>query len=226
MYYFILQQVAFIGWLANHSIEITFFLTISFLAGFFVKHYLNKKLYKELAEYKQQLVNYQSTFISTEEETISLKQTVQRQKQELQHLISSKNSNNDITNFKKQLAEKDEEIVLLRSELVLLKEKELMIAKKSTSEYLAIKKDDLKIIEGIGPKIEKMLFEAKIFTYEELKNQSPEKLSFIIIHLGGDRYKIHDPTSWPIQAEMAYIGNWTELKNYQKELNLRINQPK
>jgi len=34
---------------------------------------------------------------------------------------------------------------------------------------------------------------------------------------GGDRYKIHDPASWPMQAKMCYEGKWAELAKWQDE---------
>ncbi len=216
MFFVVLGQTAFIGLIANHSIEVTIFFALAFLAGYFVKHLFVKNIYTQLAGYKLEILNHQTKIDTIQEENLSLKQLVQRQNSEMDQLYVSKNSNTEIIQFKKQLSQKDEEIVLLRSELVMLKEKEIKIASKLTSDYISIKKDDLKIIEGIGPKIEKMLFDAKIFTYEDLKNQNPEKIKFILIHAGGERYKIHDPQTWPIQAELAYLGKWNELKEYQR----------
>jgi hypothetical protein len=33
-----------------------------------------------------------------------------------------------------------------------------------------------------------------------------------------DRYKSHDPATWPEQAKLAAEGNWEELKKRQDEL--------
>ena len=40
-----------------------------------------------------------------------------------------------------------------------------------------------------------------------------------ILHKAGERYKIHDPGTWPRQSKMAFEGKWQELKNWQESLN-------
>lgn len=36
-----------------------------------------------------------------------------------------------------------------------------------------------------------------------------------ILNAAGSRYQMHDPTSWPMQAEMAANGEWDKLKEWQ-----------
>jgi len=38
-----------------------------------------------------------------------------------------------------------------------------------------------------------------------------------ILDGGGDRYKVHNPASWPMQSKMAYEGKWAELAKWQDE---------
>jgi len=38
-----------------------------------------------------------------------------------------------------------------------------------------------------------------------------------ILNTGGERYKVHDPASWPMQARMCYEGKWKELFRWQEE---------
>ncbi len=78
------------------------------------------------------------------------------------------------------------------------------------------RKDDLKKIEGIGPKIQQMLYDAGIYTFDQL---SQTDVSFLqdILDKGGPAYKVHNPESWPFQAEMAAEGKWDELKKWQDE---------
>jgi len=75
--------------------------------------------------------------------------------------------------------------------------------------------DDLKVIEGIGPKISSTLQAAGINTYDELANTSVSRLKEILkkadIHLG-------DPTTWPEQAKLAEAGDWDSLEVFQDEL--------
>jgi len=79
-----------------------------------------------------------------------------------------------------------------------------------------VKKDDLKIIEGIGPKISGMFGDAGIKTWKNLSETAVAKCQEILDG-GGDRYKVHDPASWPMQAKMCYEGKWKELAKWQDE---------
>lgn len=77
------------------------------------------------------------------------------------------------------------------------------------------KKDDLKKIEGIGPKIAQTLNEAGILTFAELAKTKTEKISEIIAEVKGS----HIPDTWAKQAEMAAQGKWDELKEWQEKLD-------
>ncbi len=80
-----------------------------------------------------------------------------------------------------------------------------------------IKADDLKIIEGVGPKIESLLQEAGISTWSALANADIEKLKAVLAE-AGSRYKMHDPATWAKQAQLAVEGNWEQLQTYQEQL--------
>ncbi len=84
--------------------------------------------------------------------------------------------------------------------------------KEDKKEATPIHKDDLKIIEGIGERIEFFLNESGIFTWEQLAQQSVESLNNILELYEGASYRIHNPTSWPKQAELAAKGKWDEFK--------------
>lgn len=77
-----------------------------------------------------------------------------------------------------------------------------------------IKEDDLKLVEGIGPKIEGLFHNFDIKTWKALADTSVAKCQEVL-DSGGDRYRIHDPSSWPMQARMAYEGKWKELQKWQ-----------
>ncbi len=79
-------------------------------------------------------------------------------------------------------------------------------------------KDDLKRVEGIGPKIEGLLNAAGINTFSDLENTAVDKVKAILTE-AGNRYKAHDPTTWPRQAGMAAAGKWDELQKWQDELD-------
>jgi predicted flap endonuclease-1-like 5' DNA nuclease len=78
--------------------------------------------------------------------------------------------------------------------------------------------NDLKIIEGIGEKIESLLNKRGINTWHQLSQTSPDTIKDILLEEGGPNYRIHEPKTWPEQARMAYEGKWTELKVYQDYL--------
>ncbi|HRX30043.1 MAG TPA: helix-hairpin-helix domain-containing protein [Saprospiraceae bacterium] len=79
-------------------------------------------------------------------------------------------------------------------------------------------KDDLKAIEGIGPKIEELLHQAGIKTWEELANTSVDRIQSILDN-AGSRYSLAHPDTWPRQARMAADAKWSELEAYQESLN-------
>ena len=77
--------------------------------------------------------------------------------------------------------------------------------------------DDLKKVEGIGPKIEGLLNAAGIYTWAKL---AITDVAFIqdVLDKAGPAYKVHNPGTWPAQAKMAAEGRWEELEKWQDEL--------
>ncbi len=73
--------------------------------------------------------------------------------------------------------------------------------------------NDLKIVEGIGPKIEQLLKDGGIHTWRELADAPLSRLQEIL-DAAGDNYRIHDPATWPKQAELAANGDWAAFKEY------------
>ena len=57
-----------------------------------------------------------------------------------------------------------------------------------------INQDDLKIVEGVGPKIEELLHAAGIMTWSDLASAATEKVQAILDE-AGPRYRIHDPAT-------------------------------
>lgn len=97
-------------------------------------------------------------------------------------------------------------------------------AKASKSEKITlpsgkkIKQDDLKMIEGVGPKIEGLLKDGGITTWEELANAPTEKVQAILDE-AGPRYRMHDPATWAKQAKLAHEAKWEELEAFQDHLD-------
>ncbi len=80
------------------------------------------------------------------------------------------------------------------------------------------RQNDLKAIEGIGPKIAGLLHESGISTWKLLATASVDKLNEVLTK-AGPRFKLADPASWPKQAQLADEGKWDELQEYQDFLD-------
>lgn len=81
-----------------------------------------------------------------------------------------------------------------------------------------IKQDDLKVVEGIGPKIEGLLHDIDIKTWRELAD-APEAKVQQMLDDAGPRYRIHSPSTWAKQAALAADAKWAELEKLQDELD-------
>ena len=80
------------------------------------------------------------------------------------------------------------------------------------------KGDDLRKVEGVGPKIAELFNAAGIHTFADLAKASVDQLKDILTE-AGSAFASHDPGTWPKQAEFAAAGKWDELKAWQDELN-------
>jgi len=75
--------------------------------------------------------------------------------------------------------------------------------------------DDLKRIEGIGPKISDLLQAAGIMTFVQLAATDVEQLEQIVKEAG---IRLAYPSTWPEQAGLAAAGEWEALEKLQEEL--------
>jgi len=118
----------------------------------------------------------------------------------------------------------------LQSEINSLNSKIDSLSKKSASAELGfdvslaasdfgekIAENDLKVIEGIGPKIEELFHNAGIKTWKALSETSVEKCQRILDD-AGPSYKVHNPATWPSQAQTAYLGLWKVLRWWQDDM--------
>ena len=92
--------------------------------------------------------------------------------------------------------------------------KEKSPAKKAPAKKAAA--DDLKKIEGIGPKIAEVLGEAGVSTYKKLASMDRDAIKEILNAV--PTLKSKEPKTWPQQAKLAADGKWDELKVLQDEL--------
>lgn len=74
--------------------------------------------------------------------------------------------------------------------------------------------DDLTIVEGIGPKIQMLLNQYGVHTYRQLADTPVERLREILSN-AGPQLAMHDPGTWPSQANLAANDQWDALKSIQ-----------
>lgn len=98
--------------------------------------------------------------------------------------------------------------------------KAVKIAKKATAKVakkVVVKNDDLKVIEGVGPKMAEILNETGIITFKQLATTKVATLREILA-TAGPRYNGHNPSTWARQAKLAAAGRMDELKTLKAEL--------
>lgn len=76
--------------------------------------------------------------------------------------------------------------------------------------------DDLTKIEGIGPKLQSILYLAGVKTFASLANHDADEIETLVKN-GGFKAPF-DPASWPEQARLAAAGDWDKLKELQENL--------
>ncbi|MGD2039957.1 MAG: DUF4332 domain-containing protein [Anaerolineae bacterium] len=94
--------------------------------------------------------------------------------------------------------------------------KKAAAAEKAAAE--AGEPDDLKRIEGIGPKIAGVLQEAGIKTFEQLAATEVDRIEQILEEADPNLLKLADPSTWPRQAKLAAAGKWDALEKWQERL--------
>lgn len=158
----------------------------------------------------------------------------------LGRLLSGENNNNELDIWKNKVAQLEADLEACNKNKIGL-EADLKIAQSSKVEKASsfaatatlipfdgaaakavfgkkIKENDLKIVEGIGPKIEGLFHNFDIKTWKDLGETTVEKCQEVL-KSGGDRYRMHKPNTWPQQAKLAYEGKWKELKDWQDNLD-------
>ena len=78
-------------------------------------------------------------------------------------------------------------------------------------------KDDIELIEGIGPKIAKVLADNGITTFAKLADANPDDITAMLKASGG-RFSLANTASWPQQAALLRDGKMDEFKKLTDEL--------
>ncbi|MGD8398452.1 MAG: helix-hairpin-helix domain-containing protein [Anaerolineae bacterium] len=78
--------------------------------------------------------------------------------------------------------------------------------------------DDLRKVEGIGPKIASVLQAGGIRTFAQLADATPDEINTILDAENPRLARLATPDSWPEQAALAADGNWDALAALQGKL--------
>jgi predicted flap endonuclease-1-like 5' DNA nuclease len=224
----------------DYTIEIIIILVISFLFGYVFRLLLNsnfkkkiKKLQMELDLAKSEMANRDNTsLIKTYEAQVeSDKKEINTLRVRVNDLVKEKlDLQSAVNKLNVQLTAQKSEVDFLNNKInkVLKKddaprtntkksEDDNNTNLKSAASNPKVGGSDLKKIEGIGPRIEQILNNGNIFSYEDLMNADISELKNLL-NRAGPTYAVHDPNTWPEQAKLAFNNNWTDLDALQKEL--------
>ena len=78
--------------------------------------------------------------------------------------------------------------------------------------------DDLKLIEGIGPRIAGILNATGIMTFGQLAALDADRIRKMLELADPRLLRLADPTTWPEQARLAAAGDWDAFRKLQDEL--------
>jgi predicted nucleic acid-binding Zn-ribbon protein len=77
--------------------------------------------------------------------------------------------------------------------------------------------DDLKVVEGIGPKIDELLVAGGITTWHQLSNTPVERIQSVL-DAAGPSFRVANPATWARQAGLLANARWAEFKMLTDEL--------
>ena len=86
-------------------------------------------------------------------------------------------------------------------------------------------RDDLTIVEGIGPKINELLIAGGIDTFVKLANAPVERVQ-AILDAAGPSFRLAKPATWARQGELCAGGEWEALRALQDALTAGVDTDK
>ncbi|GAB4249772.1 MAG: hypothetical protein Kow0027_12780 [Saprospiraceae bacterium] len=195
------------GTYADHTIEILLMLLVAFALGLLLGYILwsrYRNMYKELEEEHGRLKKLHTEL---EKDHASLRYKAEQLEQEVDTL-------------KKKNRSLEADVFMYKGKIEQLQASggAQKAASKMALGATSGAKDDLKKIEGIGPKIEKLMNAAGIQTFRQLADAPLEKIEQVLEE-AGPRFKLADPGTWKEQAALAADGKWSELKSLQDSLS-------
>lgn len=218
------------------AVEILIMLLVAFAFGYVFKAVLKTETSNKIETLQQEITNlkkapvvekvvYKSDSKQTNvsEELYQLKSELAVAKAQIASMSAEPNNSATLENLNREYNARLTETVSLKTEITQLKSSlEASEAERVNLAAIIVKltptqKDEFKKIEGIGPKIQELLYGSGIFTFSQLAETPVDRLKEILL-AAGDRYRIHDPSTWPKQAKLAADGHWEQLKAWQEIL--------
>jgi len=210
--------------MGEHIFEIVAMLLGAAILGFFIGWFWKQTKISDLEGYITSLEEknnrLQGEFNETERILIDCqteKKKLEADKNRIETLLiecQGKLTVSDVELAKKEIETTSEKITKVKPKKK-IKDKPV---KKVTNKNTIKKPDNLTKIEGIGPKLAGILKDAGIETFKKMSSAKSEKISDILVKVGGNKYKRFDPTTWPDQAKLASEGKWKELEKWQNEM--------
>lgn len=159
------------------------------------------------------------TIATLEEEKAALEEKVRKLEAEL------RTAETDKTSLRGDVRRMDDEIASLKLTIDKLEKEERLLAETAAVQAGEAAQphpaaDDLKAVLGIGPKISRLLMNRGINTWKALANATPDSIREILVNDGGERFRVHNPETWPHQARLLHEGRWDELKELRGKLEL------
>ena len=202
--------------------EILLMLLGAAVIGFLVRHFIGFRKKEFIIEQKTEANSNLSVNDSSD-----LSDQIERLRLEIDRLGGlSENQSNELT-LKSQSkgngnSKPKQETTTLGeiSALASLKSAEIKAEKVTTkvsTKKSGEERDDLKVIEGIGPALERLLNENGIFSYDQLANHKVSLLEEIL-DKAGPRFRVHVPETWPEQAGLLRDGKMEAFKALTERL--------
>jgi predicted flap endonuclease-1-like 5' DNA nuclease len=197
--------------------EIAIVLLVAFVLGYLLRYLLNDSFKSRIANLESELNRLSSEGLTSSEvdataEFNALQERIKEQATEIEKLSQKlAGSNIEKISLEKQLAGLTPDLV---NTALSTTSNTVNIEPASTKEVV---KDNLKKIEGIGPKIEELLNNDGVYSFQDLISASVSRIRGILI-AAGPNYAVHDPSTWAEQARLAHEGLWDDLSDMQEQL--------
>ena len=192
----------------THTFEILAMIIVSFLLGLLLGYILWYKWRRMYIDLQSEHERLSAIHRDLEKDHASLRYKAEELEKENANLRRKKMSlEGDVSVLKNKLAK-------CESDLEGAAESRTAMGVAAAPVTKSAGPDDLKKIEGIGPKIAELCNGIGIFTWKQLAETKVHTLQKMLDD-AGPRFQIAVPDTWPKQAEMAAAGDWDKLKEYQ-----------